>query len=339
MTDNLLQDGDFEAEWSPDNGGHTCFVYDIDGGEPEIREIGNIFVPPGWKFYFFHNPGEYDQPEGRDARTADRVRSGDKAWMFFTFNRRHWAGLYQQVQVEEGQRLRFTAYAHAWSNHCGVEDGGHPGDPAWSDGAGYEQVAWREALNLPYNTDNPQTDAKPNFSFALGIDPTGGTNPNADSVIWGDAYHIYNGYVKQLEVEAVANSDTVTVFIESQTLWAFKHNDAYIDDAELVVVAEVKPRGEPREQYSRVYVLLPPTAGPEWAKAVIDARWKSDRWTVGASADDGGIGDLDYRTVIAVNPQLWPGDLCAWYAEHYPGVAYVPVEAATPAELAEKLRA
>jgi len=222
---------------------------------------------------------------------------------------------------------------HAWSN--GVDDSGHLNDPGWSDGAGFENVAWKVG-GLPHNTGDPQIDAKPNFTFSIGIDPTGGTNPNSDAVIWGDSYHIYNGYCKQLQVEAVAIEETVTVFVESRTLWPFKHNDAYIDDAELVVLNDpAKPRGTPREQYARVYVLLPQQyiGNAEWVAAAA-----GPGYTVGFSADDAGIGDLDQRLVIAVNPSMWEGDLLAFFEAYYPGVSYVPVGAATPAELAEKLK-
>lgn len=91
-------------------------------------------------------------------------------------------------------------------------------------------------------------------------------------------------------------------------------------------------RGAPREQYERTYVLLPPGAGADWALALVDATWNK-RYTFGASADDAGIGDLDVRRVIAINATEWPGDLEAFYQEHYPGVEYTPVEAASPVEL------
>ncbi len=89
-------------------------------------------------------------------------------------------------------------------------------------------------------------------------------------------------------------------------------------------------RGLPRTQYQRVYVLLPPQADAAWARAVIDATWDAHRFTVGGSADDAGIGDLDARYVIAVNPPAWGDDLQAFFVAHYPGVAYHPVEADTP---------
>jgi len=97
-------------------------------------------------------------------------------------------------------------------------------------------------------------------------------------------------------------------------------------------------RGTPRAQYRRVYVLLPPDADSTWAQAVVDATWDDRRFTVGGSADDAGIGDLDERTVVAVNPSRWPEDLEEFFRTHYPGVRYVPVEASTPSRLAQELR-
>jgi hypothetical protein len=98
-------------------------------------------------------------------------------------------------------------------------------------------------------------------------------------------------------------------------------------------------RGQPRVQYERTYVLLPPDAGEDWALAVVDGTWDRRRYTVGSSADDAGIGDLDVRRVIAVNPSRWPGDLRAFFEEFYRGVEYTAVEADTPEELRQKLEA
>ncbi|HET89782.1 MAG TPA: hypothetical protein ENN99_03450 [Chloroflexi bacterium] len=102
---------------------------------------------------------------------------------------------------------------------------------------------------------------------------------------------------------------------------------------------ELKGRGKPRVQYDRSYVLLPPGADAAWARAVVEASWDDKRYTIGSSADDAGIGDLDVRRVIAVNPQQWPGDLSLkdFYIKFYPGIHYQAVTAATPGELKRKL--
>lgn len=97
-------------------------------------------------------------------------------------------------------------------------------------------------------------------------------------------------------------------------------------------------RGDPREQYARVYVLLPPGTSSAWARAVVEATWETRRFTVGGSADDAGIGDLDNRTVVAVNPSGWPSDLALFYQTHYPGVRYIAVQADTPEQLVARLR-
>ena len=100
-------------------------------------------------------------------------------------------------------------------------------------------------------------------------------------------------------------------------------------------------RGQPREQYSRIYVLLPPTASDSsWVEAVAAATWSKRRFTIGASADDAGIGNLHARLVLAVNPQGWgtTPPIEQWFARNYPGVTYVSLRASTPAELTNLLQ-
>ncbi|HLF26050.1 MAG TPA: hypothetical protein VJG32_06925 [Anaerolineae bacterium] len=108
----------------------------------------------------------------------------------------------------------------------------------------------------------------------------------------------------------------------------------------------VRPRGAPRTQYTRTYLLLPnePTT-PEgnqrllqWIQAVVASGVLTrHRWTLGTSADDAAIGDLDRRNVIAINPETWPSSLSDFYATEYPGVTYNSIQAATPEELRDQL--
>lgn len=102
-----------------------------------------------------------------------------------------------------------------------------------------------------------------------------------------------------------------------------------------------QPRGQPREQYSRIYVLLPPAAtDPAWVEAIADATWADRRFTIGASADDAGIGNLHARMVVAINPRGWgtTPTIEQWLGQNYPGVEFVPVPADSPTELARTLR-
>lgn len=86
-------------------------------------------------------------------------------------------------------------------------------------------------------------------------------------------------------------------------------------------------RGRPRIQYERTYVLLPPNASAELMRAAM-AYFSPDRFTFGFSADDAGIGDLDSRRVIAIDPETWSGDLQAFFDEHYPGTQFTTLGSA-----------
>ncbi len=101
---------------------------------------------------------------------------------------------------------------------------------------------------------------------------------------------------------------------------------------------QIATSGEPRLDFTRTYVLLPPTADEDWAAAAGRGSFEG-RFTVGFSADDAGVGDVSTRIVIAVNPHHWPDTLTgAWYQQHYPGTKFVPVVANTPADLESWLR-
>jgi hypothetical protein len=117
------------------------------------------------------------------------------------------------------------------------------------------------------------------------------------------------------------------------------HNPAIFDWLNPRPYLEARPRGVPREPYARTYVLLPPDADAAWAEAVVRGSWATHRFTVGGSADDAGIGALDLRRVIAVNPERWGGGLADFFAAHYPGVIYVPIAVASPDALVDWLTA
>jgi len=149
---------------------------------------------------------------------------------------------------------------------------------------------------------------------------------------WGS----YGPPWSDFDIAGTGVADKLTQYARADPAVPFVYPD--LEPAEEEFVPQ-KPRGHPRVQYARTYVLLPPSAGAEWARAVVDGTWDDKRYTIGSSADDAGIGDLDTRRVIAVNPQEWAGPqtLREFFEEHYPGVEYKAVTAATPAELVQKL--
>jgi hypothetical protein len=108
----------------------------------------------------------------------------------------------------------------------------------------------------------------------------------------------------------------------------------------LRVAREVQlvPSDAARTSYKRVYVLLPPTADEKWLLAAAKGGFDG-RFTIGFSADDAGLGDLENRHVLAVNPHHWPQVLtAAWFQQHYPGVTFTPIVANKPADLEHWLR-
>lgn len=288
------------------------------------QEFGEIMAPEGWTCFWReggaplpHDPANvqgYRRPECKlIARVPPyldppRVARGTQAWQCFTFYGIHDAGLYQQVQVAPGTRLRLSALAHAWSSQGD--------DPHASEGVGTGAFFARAGTV----TD----DSLRNFTFRVGIDPTGGVDPWGAGVVWGPGAHIYNAYAAIPAAEAVAAGPVVTVFLRSEVLWPFKHCDAVFDGVTLEaldVALPVRPRGAPRIPYARRVNVIPPGATEARAVEIFRHGWRAARETASGSYDDAGVGDLEARTAVLWDlPTGEQGRYRAWYAEHYPGV-------------------
>jgi hypothetical protein len=216
---NLVQNGDFEGgAWQETFDGE---VYN----EISAPEHWTVFWKEGGEVP--HDPRNtqgYRRPECkviskvRPFLDPPRIHEGEQAWQCFTFFGIHDAGLYQQVEgIEPGTRLRASAWTHAWSNNA---DNAHESD---TSGGGQ----W-------------------NFTQYVGIDPTGGTDPWGETVVWSEPRNVYDVYEELPPVEVEAESETVTVFIRSVVMWPFKHCDVHWDDVRLEVVEPAEP-GEPEE--------------------------------------------------------------------------------------------
>ena len=91
-------------------------------------------------------------------------------------------------------------------------------------------------------------------------------------------------------------------------------------------------RGAPREQYKRVYNLIHPNVTREEFLSVAETVYGS-RGTIGFSADDAGIGDLDEREVVAWKfPPEEYDDYKAFFVDYYPGVTIEFFEEGEPTE-------
>lgn len=139
-----------------------------------------------------------------------RVLDGGGASKGFTFWRCQHQGLLQRVEVTPGH-YRLEAWAHGWYSECSTR----PYDP-------------------PYGADCSTPLNWAHMTFRAGIDPLGGVDPRAARVIWSDPVECYGAYCR-LSVEADLGGGTVTVFLESKTTHALKHEDAYWDKASLAL--------------------------------------------------------------------------------------------------------
>ena len=141
-----------------------------------------------------------------------RVRSGAKSQHYFSFWSTHEGGLYQQISALENGRYCFSSWGQAWSSRDTL--------PGWlSDPEDHGELYQR-----------------------VGIDPTGGTDWQSPNVVWGEMRLQYDAF-GLFSVEAVAEADTITVFLWSRPNIPVKHNDVYWDDARLTLqhAATVEP--------------------------------------------------------------------------------------------------
>ncbi|HFC11219.1 MAG TPA: hypothetical protein ENJ56_00140, partial [Anaerolineae bacterium] len=220
-TDNLLSNPSFEGNYSdfvpdppiPDCPWGVCFSAQMADGWTPYWQSHNNDVDEGWEMLM----PEY-KPATSDFTDPVRVHSGGRAQQLFTFYATHRAGVYQQVyNVEAGQNYCLSVWGQAWSSY----------------------------------DDTPYTDPA-NHGFLnqkIGIDPFGGRDFNSGNIEWTAATTQYDEY-GLFKIEVTAQSDTLTVFFNSQPSWAAKHNDVYWDDAVLVQAG----------------VPLPPvmTVSPKW---------------------------------------------------------------------------
>lgn len=198
---NLLVNGSFEEPY-----------YRIATAE------GGGAIATGWTAWWFNDAGDtYQVPEYEIAplfRDPFRVRTGNAAQQLFRPSTRWLAGVYQQVNIEPGTRLRLTIWGHAWSTFC-----------------------------IPREDDEPICDSRDSnregrgapLFMRVGIDPTGGTDAFSENIVWSVDQVIWDNYAP-FTVEAVASSGTVTVFTYGAPEFAAPINNAYWDDAELVII-------------------------------------------------------------------------------------------------------
>lgn len=98
--------------------------------------------------------------------------------------------------------------------------------------------------------------------------------------------------------------------------------DFFTDAWSVTVVNPPEPPGcpgAPREDYVRVYNVIPQDATDERAAEIAAIAWERGKQTAGGSYDDAGIGDLSDKTAVLWDiPIADRAEFEAFFAEHYP---------------------
>ncbi|MBN1428971.1 MAG: hypothetical protein JXB07_11345 [Anaerolineae bacterium] len=197
---NLLSNGSFEGRQQP-------------------QEFVSINVPDGWIAFWMpvgtplaydpQNSSGYQLPEmtvipsHSPYNNPPRVFEGAQALRMMGNGSVFDAGVMQQVTVTPGESFCLSGQGHAWSSFRGDD---------------------------PFHSTLLSSDDRRNANFRLGIDPSGGTDPWASSVIWGSTANLYDEYQPLSPVQTQSKGETVTVFVRGTVLWRFAHNELFFDE-------------------------------------------------------------------------------------------------------------
>ena len=213
---------------------------DFEGAFQPFEANSAIMTAAGWTpWWIYQDTADPDwrnrTPVFEQATASDRVHAGGSAQQYSTTFGTHTAGIYQQVSGRTpGEQLHFSVWAYVWSSN-------------------YDEACC--------SVDNGFVDLR------VGIDPSGGTYPFASNVVWSPLEQHYDSW-GELTVDAVAAADTVTVFFYSAPLYPVKHNNIYIDDAQLTVTGQATlapteaATGTVTESLTPSATTTPPTSAP-----------------------------------------------------------------------------
>jgi len=189
-------------------------------GEYYMDGAPEVFVAPFWKAFYSENGttpeghGPTVRPEFKKLPASvdpRRVREGEAAQCWFTVWNNHDAGVMQAFTVPEGNKVTFRAWLHCWCSDSN--------DPTADDGEMYGSV---------------------------GLDPQGGWNPWDVRVKWKPWTRLTAEWQK-LAVTTVPTGPVTTAFVRTWNKYKLAHNDAYLDEASIVLTPiEPPPTGDCR---------------------------------------------------------------------------------------------
>jgi hypothetical protein len=180
----------------------------------DYQGIGELTCPKGWTPTWLPSTGQgvLHRPEfdAKDRHLGhSEVRNGRYAANFFTVFATHDAALYRRFRIGAGKGIR----ASVWCMNVTRDSHGRPGG----------------------------------HGMQIGIDPTGGIDHTAESVVYGDYWSSYmEGWKerewRQVDTETVSQSDDITVFLRARCDYKVEINASHWDDFVIEVgdASEVK---------------------------------------------------------------------------------------------------
>lgn len=179
------------------------------GFEGPYIDTGSGLVADGWLPWFIGPLTE--RPDFLEA-PANRAIDGS-AQMYSSFLATHRAGVFQSVTgLTPGTPLTFTANVWVWSTR---------------------------------DDSNPDVSVDPGgVTIEVGIDPTGGIDPDSASIIWSQPVSQYDQFVP-VSVTAAPSGEFATVFVRTIVAEPRLVTDVYVDNASLTTQpAVVEPTAE-----------------------------------------------------------------------------------------------
>lgn len=193
---------------------------------PFIADELDNQVAEGWQAWSIGDAA--DSPAFSES-TA-RILEGTSAQEHTSFFAPHTAGVYQTASgITVGDTLTFSANVYVWST--------------------------RDLSNPDLSVDPGSVEVK------VGIDPTGGTDPESATIAWSIPVEEYDSWVLHT-VSIPAQSDSVTVWVHSSAEEARLETHVYVDEASLIV-GDANSQVIPPEATQEPEVTQEVTTAPE----------------------------------------------------------------------------
>ncbi|HZY45386.1 MAG TPA: hypothetical protein VFF70_11615, partial [Anaerolineae bacterium] len=223
--------------------GNLLINPDFESGSTPYPGHNNIQIPTGWNIKWYTDIDaatgySFFQPEvklddntiwpycdGCAPNVPPRIHTGRFAVDSFKSYASQDTTLYQQViHIPIGASVTASAWLHAWVTRCNAFPKNFPPQPAIS--------LYGPNSSLDGSCEPDGTLPESSNRMMVGIDPTGGIDPRAASVVWnlGDPNTpMWNG-----PYDYYSSTLPVTIFLRGITTSDAKFSDFYFDTASLV---------------------------------------------------------------------------------------------------------